>query len=197
MRRLSAGYNAWILLIRFFNHTRTYVPTSTRHDECAVLLSTHAIASWAQWVRLTPCLMRPIYVIIAVCPPSWLAALFMKTLKPLHCYVRPYRMRWGLSQDDLAFIIGVNNRKFLSHLENHKLPPTLAVAIALWVIFGTEHIELFPALWAKTEEEVLARANDLYERLQGNSSEKIRMKLDFLEEIFDRAKRRKATAVQV
>jgi hypothetical protein len=40
---------------------------------------------------LTPCLMRPIYVIIVVCPPSWLATLFMKTLKPLHCYVRSTR----------------------------------------------------------------------------------------------------------
>jgi hypothetical protein len=40
-------------------------------------------------------------------------------------------------------------------------------------VLGTDHPDLFPELHAKTIEEVLARATDLYERLQGNSSKKI------------------------
>ena len=108
----------------------------------------------------------------------------MKKIKRLRSYVRAYRLRWGLSQDELAFILGFKSRKFISYLENHKLPPTLAVAVALRVVFGIEHSELFPALCDKIEADVLARANELYERLQGNSSKKIKAKLDFFEFIF-------------
>ena len=53
------------------------------------------------------------------------------------------------------------------------------------------------ALCAKTAEDVLARANDLYERLQGNSSKKIRMKLDFLEELLERAKHRETNTTRL
>ena len=119
----------------------------------------------------------------------------MKKLKRLRSYVRSYRVRWGLSQDDLAFIVGFKNRKFVSHLERHKIPPTLAVAIALSVLFGAEHAELFPTLCAQIEKDVLARANELYERLQGDPSKKTKMKLDFFEFMFERADRRDAFAV--
>jgi transcriptional regulator with XRE-family HTH domain len=120
----------------------------------------------------------------------------MKKLKRLRCYVRPYRLRWGLSQKELAFIIGYKNRKFVSYLENHKLAPTLAVALALRVVFGTDHVELFPTI-ADIENDVLARANDLYERLQGNPSKKIKTKLDFFEFIFERADRRNTGSIHV
>jgi len=73
----------------------------------------------------------------------------MMKSKRLTTYVRPYRIRWGLSQKDLAFLIGFQSRKAISFLENDKLPPTLAVAIALYIVFGTEHAEMFPALCAK------------------------------------------------
>jgi DNA-binding XRE family transcriptional regulator len=120
----------------------------------------------------------------------------MKKLKRLRCYVRPYRLRWALSQDELAFIIGVKSRKLVSYLENRKVAPTLAVAIALRVVFGTEHAELFPTI-TKIEKDVLVRANDLYERLQGDSSKRTKVKLDFFEFIFERAERRSNGAIQV
>jgi DNA-binding XRE family transcriptional regulator len=120
----------------------------------------------------------------------------MKKLKRLRCYVRPYRLRWALSQDELAFIIGVKSRKLVSYLENHKVAPTLAVAIALRVVFGTEHAELFPTI-TKIEKDVLVRANDLYERLQGDSSKRTKVKLDFFEFIFERAERRSNGSIQV
>jgi DNA-binding XRE family transcriptional regulator len=141
--------------------------------------------------------MRCILAIMTHVPAEHIAARFMKRLKRLTIYVRPYRIRWGLSQKDLAFLIGFKSRKAISFLENHKLPPSLAVAIALCVVFGTEHADLFPAIYAEAVEDVLARANDLYERLQGNSSKKIREKLDFLEAMLDRAKRQRLYATQL
>ncbi len=113
----------------------------------------------------------------------------MKKKKRLQCYVRPYRLRWGLSQAELAFIIGTG-RNYISYLETEKRRPKLSDAFALQVIFGVELTELFPTLFAETEDGVLARAYDLYERLQGQHSEKTRIKLDFLEEIFESAKRK-------
>ncbi len=114
----------------------------------------------------------------------------MKDKKRLCCYVRSYRLRWGFTQNELAFIIGAKKRTFVSYLEGQKRQPKLADALALQVVFGTEPVELFPALFAETADGVLTRAYDLYERLQGQSSGKNRMKLDFLEEMFERAKRR-------
>jgi transcriptional regulator with XRE-family HTH domain len=132
-----------------------------------------------------------------MCLPSKAAAhSAMKKLKRLRCYVRPYRLRWGLSQEEVAFIIGIKSRKLLSYLENHKVAPTLAMAVALRVVFGTEHAELFPTI-TKIEKDVLARANDLYERLQGDPSKRTKMKLDFFEFIFERAQRSGNGAIQV
>ena len=110
--------------------------------------------------------------------------------KRLRCYLRPQRRRWGFTQKELAFIIGAKSRTGVSRLENGKRPPSLAAAFALHIVFGTDAAELFPAHFAEVENGVLARAYDLYERLQGNRSKTARMKLDFLEEMFARAKRR-------
>jgi hypothetical protein len=81
-------------------------------------------------------------------------------------------------------------------LENHKVSPTLAMAVALRVVFGTEHTELFPTI-EKIEKDVLARTNDLYERLQGDPSKRTKMKLNFFEFIFERAERRSNGAIHV
>jgi transcriptional regulator with XRE-family HTH domain len=110
--------------------------------------------------------------------------------KRLHRYLRPQRRRWGFSQKELAFIIGVKSPTAVSRLENGKRRPNLAAAFALHIVFGTQASELFPALFTEIEQGVLARAYDLYERLQGDRSKAARMKLDFLEEMFARAKRR-------
>jgi DNA-binding XRE family transcriptional regulator len=110
--------------------------------------------------------------------------------KRLDCYVRAYRLRCGFTQRELAFIIGAKTRTFIAYLEGRKREPKLAVAFALHIVFGSEASELFPGLFSEVEDGVMARARDLYEQLQGNSSKTTRAKLDFLEEMFDRAKHR-------
>lgn len=110
--------------------------------------------------------------------------------KRLDRYLRPQRRRWGFTQKELAFIIGAKSPTVVSRLENGRRRPNLASAFALHIVFGTKAAELFPALFTEVEHGVLARAYDLYERLQGDRSKAARMKLDFLEEMFARAKRR-------
>lgn len=110
--------------------------------------------------------------------------------KRLDCYVRTNRLRSGLTQKELAFILGVKTRTFISYLEGRKREPKLETAFALYIVFAVEAVDLFPGLFAETDEKVIARAYDLYERLQGNASKTTRAKLSFLEGMFELAKLR-------
>lgn len=47
-------------------------------------------------------------------------------------------------------------------------------------------LELFPGLMSDLRASIRARANELYEQLQGDSSHVTRLKLDFLERLLDR-----------
>lgn len=109
--------------------------------------------------------------------------------KRLRCYLRPHRRRWGFTQKELAFIIDTS-RAVVSRLEHGRRQPDLMAAFALYIIFGARTYDLFPALFSDVERGVLERAYDLYERLQGNKSRSARMKLDFLEALFERARDR-------
>jgi len=110
--------------------------------------------------------------------------------KRLVSYLRPYRRRWGFTQPELGYIIaGTKGRTLISRLENETCQPSLAAALALQIVFGTEPAELFPALCAEVKDSVVARAYETFDKLQGDSSKANKIKLDFLEEMFARAKR--------
>jgi transcriptional regulator with XRE-family HTH domain len=113
--------------------------------------------------------------------------------KKLDCYLRSYRRRWGLTQEELATLLGCKTGAVISRLERHGRHPTLKVAYAFEVIFGTTPIELFPGLHVKVRKNVIARMRDLYDELQGDPSKTTRLKLDFFEEVFARAKSRRRT----
>ena len=70
----------------------------------------------------------------------------------------------------LAFLIGAESSTTVSRLEQLKRLPNLAVAFACRVIFDTSAIEIFPGLFSEIKEAVQARANELYQELQGDPS---------------------------
>jgi transcriptional regulator with XRE-family HTH domain len=110
---------------------------------------------------------------------------------PFKTYLRPFRRRWGLTQKELAFLIGAESPTTISRLEQLKRFPSLAAGIACLVVFDTSAPEMFPGLFADIRKEVLARAAQLYDELQGNPSPATRTKLDFLEKILAQAEARK------
>lgn len=114
--------------------------------------------------------------------------------KKLDCYLRSYRRRWGLTQDELARLLGCKTGAVISRLERYGRQPSLEAAYALEIIFGTAPIELFPGLHAKVKKAVIARIRDLYDELQGDSSKITRLKLDFFEQVFERAQPRRKTS---
>src|SRR6266849_5104917 len=101
-------------------------------------------------------------------------------------YVRPLRRRWGLTQRELAFLIGAKSGTIVSRIEGVRRTPSLSATFALAIVFGAEPPELFPGLFSQIHEDVLRRASELYEELQGNPSKTTRVKLDFLEAVLSR-----------
>jgi DNA-binding XRE family transcriptional regulator len=110
-------------------------------------------------------------------------------------YLRPSRRRWGLTQGELAFLIGYKTGKNISLIEALKQTPTLNAALSCAVIFNTAPVTLFPGALYDAEQLVLDRANELYEELQGDPSRTTRSKLDFLEVLIGRLENNRTTGV--
>jgi transcriptional regulator with XRE-family HTH domain len=106
-------------------------------------------------------------------------------------YLRSYRLRWGLSQRDLAYLLGWKTEGVISRLEKKQRPPSARVVIGCYVIFGTRAAELFPGIFKGVEADVMARVWELYERIQGHPSKKTKAKIELLEDAIERAKKRK------
>ena len=123
---------------------------------------------------------------------AWRQAAYM--VQQFKSYLRPLRRRWGFSQKELAFLIGSNDNSGISRLEGLKTIPSVKVVFACALIFNTAPIKLFPGLFSEIEASVFARANELYDDLQGSPSETTRIKLDFLEELLARLERRRNPA---
>jgi transcriptional regulator with XRE-family HTH domain len=106
-------------------------------------------------------------------------------------YLRSYRLRWGLSQGDLAYLIGWSRPEVISRVERKKRVPTLKLVIGCFILFGTPAAELFPDISANIEDEVMARIWTFYERIQGDPSRATKKQIELLEDAIDRAKQRK------
>ena len=94
-------------------------------------------------------------------------------------------------------MIGFKSRSVVSKLERSTKTPTLNVAFALCVAFGTEAAEIFPSLFQEIETAVLGRAFELYERIQGSTDPMTKVKLDFLEELFGRIEKKRSIDPEV
>lgn len=101
-------------------------------------------------------------------------------------YLRPHRRRWGLTQQELAFLIGIKSRTAISRIEGSKRRPSLNAALICMMIFNMPALELFPGLLSELRRIILARASELYDELQGDASKAARLKLDFLEQLVER-----------
>lgn len=79
---------------------------------------------------------------------------------PHHTYVRRNRLRWALSQGELAALIGVS-QSIISRCETPAYAPDASVALGLQVVFGHSPRALFPGLYSSIENAVMANAADL------------------------------------
>jgi transcriptional regulator with XRE-family HTH domain len=114
----------------------------------------------------------------------------MKTRKPVN-YLRSYRLRWGLSQGQLAKLLGWRGAEVVSRIEKKQRPPTLKLVIACFVLFGAPAAELFPDISSSIEIDVMKRVWEMYEEVQGDPSRKNKKKIELFEGAIARAELRK------
>ena len=60
------------------------------------------------------------------------------------CYLRTHRRNWGLTQKELAKLVGTASSVQISRYENGKRAPKIEVALACQVIFGVPPSIMFP-----------------------------------------------------
>ena len=114
----------------------------------------------------------------------------MNQRRPIN-YLRSYRLRWGLSQKDLAYLLGWDRPDVISRIEKKQRPPTLALVMACFILFDASAAELFPDISAGIEHLIMARIQEMYETIQGDPSKRTKKKIELLEDAIARADRRK------
>jgi transcriptional regulator with XRE-family HTH domain len=108
-------------------------------------------------------------------------------MRTLRNYLRVYRRRWHLTQEELAFLFGYEDESIISRFENEERTITLAVAIACQTIFGVEPSEVFPVLFASLEQSVVQRMYELRDQLaQSELTQRTLVKLELLQEALRR-----------
>jgi transcriptional regulator with XRE-family HTH domain len=77
------------------------------------------------------------------------------------CALRTHRRTWGLSQKELADLLGFESPTQVSRIEHGKRVPRLETALACAALFGVSVRELFPQLFAKIGTELRERIAQL------------------------------------
>lgn len=72
--------------------------------------------------------------------------------EPLQTRLRHLRRSAGLTQDDIARVLGVGGRSYVAMLETGDRIPQVRDTILLAMLFGTEEASMFPMLYSITRE---------------------------------------------
>ncbi|MHB8522092.1 MAG: helix-turn-helix transcriptional regulator [Limisphaerales bacterium] len=86
---------------------------------------------------------------------------FMRSPKKLPNYLRSHRKRSGLSQDDVAMLLGDQSGAKVCRLERFRRQPTLRTALAFEAIYRVPVRELFAGQFQEVKREVHRRAEEL------------------------------------
>jgi transcriptional regulator with XRE-family HTH domain len=107
-------------------------------------------------------------------------------------YLRTHRKRGGLTQDEMAFLLGCHSGTKISRFEHLARHPNLETALACQVVFGVPAHEIFPGVYAEVEKIVAARARLLSARLKAQHELRAgdRQKLATLRAIMAESKQR-------
>ena len=89
------------------------------------------------------------------------------TLLQLPNYLRSNRKRLAFSQDEVAFLLGTRSGARVCRDERFVREPSLKTALAYEAIFQKPARELFSGLYQQIEQEVVARAKTLANRIDG------------------------------
>lgn len=101
--------------------------------------------------------------------------------KKLPSYLRTYRKHAGLTQDEVAYLLGWKSGSIVSRYERRSRRPDLEAALGYALIFGVPTPDLLPGIQAELEEAITKRAGLLAEKLASDASgARTKRKLAFL-----------------
>lgn len=86
--------------------------------------------------------------------------------RPLENYLRMYRKRSGLTQREVAFLLGCENGAQVSRYEKRRRVPPLQTALAYEAIFGIPVAELFAGIRQTAERTIQRRLTNLEKTFQ-------------------------------
>ncbi len=81
-------------------------------------------------------------------------------------YLRAYRKRSGLSQSEVAYLVGCKNGNQVSRYERRRHMPPLRTALAFQAALGTPLSELYAGTYESVAKQVRHRAQTLAVELQ-------------------------------
>jgi transcriptional regulator with XRE-family HTH domain len=109
--------------------------------------------------------------------------------RKLKNYLRAHRKRSGLSQSEVALLVGSRTGASISRHERFRRQPTFRTGLAYEIIFGIPARELFPGVFENIQKATLARANTLAERMRAlPSASQAAFKLNLLQGILARSR---------
>ncbi|HEX4961648.1 MAG TPA: helix-turn-helix transcriptional regulator [Thermoanaerobaculia bacterium] len=100
-------------------------------------------------------------------------------------YIRMLRKQKGLSQDELAFLLGWKSGSAVSRLEQDRRKPSLETLLAMEAIFGIPIRELYAGKFQKVESAVKERVTLFISAHEENLSVRKRLR-DLLAAIYSR-----------
>lgn len=108
-------------------------------------------------------------------------------LTALPNYLRSHRKRAGLTQDEMAFLLGRTNGKKVSRYECNQRRPRLETVLAYEILFRTPARDLFPGVFHQIQQETMTRTTTLARRLgkrhpNPSTSRKLTVLLDITSE---------------
>lgn len=75
------------------------------------------------------------------------------------CYaLRAHRRRLGLSQQEMAALLGLGSAAHISHIEQGRRDPSFATAFSCAALFGAPLCELFPHIAKEARDSLKERA---------------------------------------
>jgi transcriptional regulator with XRE-family HTH domain len=99
-------------------------------------------------------------------------------------YLRTHRKRAGLSQDEIAFLLGCQSGSKISRYERFARQPNLQTAFAYEVISGTPARELFAGVFQEVESTTIKRVHLLIRQLEAAKPDRMTtQKLEVLKAI--------------
>jgi transcriptional regulator with XRE-family HTH domain len=79
----------------------------------------------------------------------------------LQNYLKTYRKRGGLTQDEMAYLLGCQDGAKVSRYERMTRQPNLETALGCQAVFGVPVHELFPGIYKEVEKIIIPRAQQL------------------------------------